>query len=47
LKECEVDLDIKKNFGPRVEDNRVVPGTSKILNGRDIHFRDAEIIRIL
>ena len=42
-----IDLSQYKNFGPRVKDNICIPGTSKIINGRDIHLRDDIILRIL
>ena len=41
------DMNVLKNFGPRVLGGIVVPGQSKVTNGRDVLFKDHHIIRHL
>lgn len=42
-----IDLDVLKDFGPRVPNGYVVEGSSKVLNGRDPFLRDSDILRFL
>ena len=38
--EYNIDLDSKKDFGPRTPDSYVKPGSNEILPGVDFHFSD-------
>ena len=40
-----IDLDKLKDYGPRAENGIVVPGTQKVLDGRDQLFGDSNILR--
>ena len=42
-----IDLESKKEFGPRTPDSYVKPGTSDILPGIDFHFTDQLLLRYL
>ena len=42
-----IDLDSKKEFGPRTPDSYVKPGTSDIVPGIDFHFTDQLLLRYL
>lgn len=45
--EYNVDLDSRKEFGPRTPDSYVKPGTSDIVPGVDFHFSDQLLLRYL
>jgi len=42
-----IDLDQKKEFGPRTPDSYVKPGTNEIVQGVDFHFTDQLLLRYL
>ena len=42
-----IDLDFKKDFGPKVESGCVIEGSQKVLNGTDPFFQDSDILRFL
>ena len=42
-----IDLDVLKDFGPRVANGCVVEGSSKVENGRDPFLGDSDILRYL
>ena len=42
-----IGLDEFKLFGPRVPGGKVKPGEAEVVNGRDYHFNDSDILKFL
>lgn len=42
-----IDMETKKEFGPRTADSYVIPGSNEILPGVDFHFSDQLLLRYL
>ena len=42
-----IDLNIKKDFGPRNEDSICIVPTGEVENGSDFHLKDSDILRML
>lgn len=47
MNEYQIDLDARKEFGPRTADSYVKPGTERIVPGVDFHFSDQLLLRYL
>ena len=42
-----IDMESRKDFGPRTDNSYVRQGTSEILPGTDFHFSDQLVLRFL